>query len=256
MSTRALALGSPRLIEGLPCTLQPNAVLLAAPPSNRFLSACASGLVYTALGTVLVVTAADQAPRGTFTGTRRDIVFTEPAEPRPLPPLPPPVRVAGNNLRPPDAVVTQVPVASDQVPDFTPTTLPTVNHAHDGQFTEDMAISKEGTGRVVETRPLEAVRPPAAAPVTVEQSSMRVLFQVQPSYPSLARIAKIQGPVVLLMTVDAQGVPSEVQVVSGPHPTLCNEAMRVARLWRFEAARVDGQAVAAQFRLTVVFRLS
>ncbi len=84
---------------------------------------------------------------------------------------------------------------------------------------------------------------------------MRVLHQVAPIYPAMARLARIQGDVVLLMTVDPQGVPTEVRALSGPHPSLEQEAMRVARFWRFEPATLNGQPVSAQFRLTLLFRL-
>ena len=84
---------------------------------------------------------------------------------------------------------------------------------------------------------------------------VRVLHQVQPVYPALARLTRAQGTVELRMTIDGAGVPTDVEVLSGPHPLLSAEAVRVARLWRFQPATVDGAAVPASFRLTVAFRL-
>ena len=85
-------------------------------------------------------------------------------------------------------------------------------------------------------------------------AQVRILSQVQPVYPSLARAARVQGPVVLRMTIDTLGVPTDVQVASG-HPALQAEAMRAARLWRFAPAMVNGQALSATFQLTIIFSL-
>jgi protein TonB len=106
------------------------------------------------------------------------------------------------------------------------------------------------------TAPPPAVAVPAhAGPLEVDFRQMRILSQVPPVYPALARMIKAQGAVELRMTIDAQGVPTDIQVISGPHPLLVNEAVRVARLWRFQPATQDGIPVAAAFRLTVGFRL-
>ena len=83
---------------------------------------------------------------------------------------------------------------------------------------------------------------------------LAVLRQVDPIYPDFARRARIHGPVVLLMTVDEQGVPIQVQVLEG-HVVFHEAARQAARQWRFEPARMNGQPVAAVFRLTHKFSL-
>jgi protein TonB len=83
---------------------------------------------------------------------------------------------------------------------------------------------------------------------------LAVLRQVDPIYPDFARRARIQGPVVLMMTVDDQGVPIQVQVLEG-HVAFHEAARQAARQWRFEPARVNGQPVSAAFRLTLKFSL-
>jgi protein TonB len=83
---------------------------------------------------------------------------------------------------------------------------------------------------------------------------LAVLRQVDPAYPDFARRARVQGTVVLLMTVDEAGRPLRVQVLEG-HPVFHEAAVQAARQWRFEPARVDGQAVSAAFRLTLKFSL-
>jgi len=89
----------------------------------------------------------------------------------------------------------------------------------------------------------------------LDVSSVTILHQVQPTYPFAAKLARIQGPVVLQMIIDARGVPTEVRVISSPHPALEGESIRVAQQWRFEPARLDGRAIAAKFRLTLNYVL-
>jgi protein TonB len=91
-------------------------------------------------------------------------------------------------------------------------------------------------------------------PREISSASIRILSQVQPTYPAMAKLARIQGPVVLRMTIDSQGIPTEVQVASGHH-ALQAEAVRAARLWRFVPATVDGLPTAATFQLTILFTL-
>jgi protein TonB len=83
---------------------------------------------------------------------------------------------------------------------------------------------------------------------------LAVLHQVDPVYPEFARRARIQGPVVLLMSVDEAGRPVRVQVLEG-HPVFHEAACQAARQWRFEPARVNGRPEAATFRLTLKFSL-
>jgi protein TonB len=83
---------------------------------------------------------------------------------------------------------------------------------------------------------------------------LAILHQVDPVYPELARRARIQGPVVLLMTVDEHGQPIQVQVLDG-HPAFHEAAKQAARQWRFEPAQMNGRPVMAAFRLTLKFTL-
>jgi len=85
-------------------------------------------------------------------------------------------------------------------------------------------------------------------------SAPAILHRVDPFYPDLARRARVQGTVVLMMVVDERGVPMQVRVLDGP-VALQDAALQAARQWRFEPAQMDGHPVAASFRLTLNFRL-
>ena len=97
--------------------------------------------------------------------------------------------------------------------------------------------------------------PPAAAPVEVDFSKIRVKFQPDaPQYPPEAKAQRIQGTVVVLVVIDPQGKVQEVKATSGPEELhACAEGY--AKRWEFEPAKVKGKPVAARFKLTMPFRL-
>jgi len=144
------------------------------------------------------------------------------------------------------------PLESNVVPP-TPSSLPTENEF----WKSTRAETPDDVARAAVTTQVGPSGPFTGVPTVVEFDfqQMRVVQRVDPVYPALAKAAHIQGEVVLLMAVDPHGVPSEVKALSGPHPSLQQEAMRVARLWRFEPANLNGQPVSAQFRLTILFKL-
>ncbi|MDP2874739.1 MAG: energy transducer TonB, partial [Holophaga sp.] len=169
---------------------------------------------------------------------------------------PEPARVQGLTLKiaPPRDDTWTPPAPTDAVPP-TPDTFPTTNHALDsvrgGENNSTVHRPIGGDGPDV-GRPAPNVN---ASVMEIDFRQMTILSQVAPFYPPMARMTKTQGEVVLLMTVDVHGIPTDVKALSGPHPSLELEAMRAARLWRFVPASMNGQAVAAQFRLTILFKL-
>jgi len=55
--------------------------------------------------------------------------------------------------------------------------------------------------------------------------------------------------------IDASGNVKTVKVLSGP-TTLQQAAIETVRQWKYEPARLDGQAVAMHLSVTVKFRLN
>lgn len=84
---------------------------------------------------------------------------------------------------------------------------------------------------------------------------VKVLNEVRPRYPAIARAARIQGPVDVRVLVDEAGLPSKVHVLSGPE-SLRREAVQAAEAWRFSPARRSGRAVSAPFTIRFDFRLA
>jgi protein TonB len=117
------------------------------------------------------------------------------------------------------------------------------------QVPRPTGTAPNGTGQA------PASEPPGSTQVRfIDMDTVRILHQVTPVYPPLARMTHVQGAVVLLMTIDETGSPTDVKVLAG-HPGLQEAALQAARQWRFEPARVEGRPVPASFRLTLNFRL-
>lgn len=251
MSAHALR---PRPAEILPPTLLPDAVRRAAPPTDRLASLTIACVVYTALGAAAMGGARHLAAHPPVS-TLPAVVIVDPGE-TPVAPVakvqPPPA----GGARPEGFRTVQPPVDANTIPVVTPTAFPTEDHSGEIAGDPNAPVGPRVAGLPPgPVAPAPAVAAHPGRVVEIDMQSLRILRQVPPVYPALARLVKAQGPVELRMTIDASGVPTEIEVLSGPHPLLVNEALRVARLWRFQPAMVDGVPVAATFRLTVGFRL-
>ena len=82
-----------------------------------------------------------------------------------------------------------------------------------------------------------------------------LLHKVQPTYPTLAKAARIQGDVVLTAIISRDGVIQNLQLVSG-HPMLVPAALEAVREWRYRPYLLNGQPVEVETTITVIFALS
>ena len=80
------------------------------------------------------------------------------------------------------------------------------------------------------------------------------LVNVPPRYPDDAAQAKAQGAVVLDVIIDAEGVPTDVQVAQSV-PLLDAAAVEAVRQWRYEPTLMNGVAVPIAMTVTVNFTL-
>ncbi|MFP2903883.1 TonB-dependent siderophore myxochelin receptor MxcH [Pyxidicoccus sp. 3LFB2] len=102
--------------------------------------------------------------------------------------------------------------------------------------------------------PTEAAPATDAAPASGVVPPHRIDEVVVP-YPEAERAAGREGEVVLRLTIDEHGVVTESEVVRSAGAAF-DEALRTASLtFRFEPARVDGEAVACQIELLHTFKL-
>jgi protein TonB len=82
----------------------------------------------------------------------------------------------------------------------------------------------------------------------------RIIRQVQPMYPILAREAQVQGDVVIDSVIDAAGNVTEMKLVSG-HPLLVQAAFDAVEQWKYQPTLLNGTPVAIEMQITVHFRL-
>jgi len=115
-------------------------------------------------------------------------------------------------------------------------------------------------GGIVNSPSLTAV--PKFVPVTpqrvrISQGVTRglLIHRVEPTYPTLARAARVQGDVVLSAIISTNGEIQNLQLVSG-HPMLVPEAIAAVKQWRYKPYLLNGQPVEVETTITVIFTLS
>ena len=79
-----------------------------------------------------------------------------------------------------------------------------------------------------------------------------LLKKVPPVYPLEAKVARVQGTVVLSATIAKTGAVSEVNVVSGP-PLLQSAAVDAVRQWQYKPYSVNGEPVEVETTIEVAF---
>jgi protein TonB len=110
---------------------------------------------------------------------------------------------------------------------------------------------------VVEAKPAP---PPPAEPTPKRISvggtvqAARLVRQVTPAYPPLAKNARISGTVRLEAVIGPDGRVEQLRAVSG-HPLLTKAALAAVREWRYQATLLNGQAVEVATVIDVHFVL-
>jgi protein TonB len=84
--------------------------------------------------------------------------------------------------------------------------------------------------------------------------SAKMIRQVQPVYPQIAKTAHVQGTVLLHAIISKDGSVQELQYVSGP-PLLMKAAMDAVREWRYQPTLLNGEPVEVETTVSVIFTL-
>jgi len=116
---------------------------------------------------------------------------------------------------------------------------------------------------IPDPRPTDIVTPPSPPsppqpPSTIEASvDISSKNMNPPRYPPAAFRAGIQGEVILIIDVDANGNVTNVSVEkSSRNRDLDRAAMEAARKWSFRSAESGGKKVAGRVRVPVNFALN
>ena len=89
-----------------------------------------------------------------------------------------------------------------------------------------------------------------------QRTNPRLVHKVDPVYSDAAREAKVSGTVLLDLTVDSEGLPTNVRVVRSLGYGLDETAVDALRQWRFQPATEDGTAVPVACTVEISFRLT
>ncbi len=88
-----------------------------------------------------------------------------------------------------------------------------------------------------------------------ETKPPELLNKIAPIYPELARIAKVEGVVILNVRTDEDGRVDQVKVANSMDPHLTRAAIEAVRRWRYEPFYSKGKRHPIVFTVTVRFKL-
>jgi protein TonB len=112
-------------------------------------------------------------------------------------------------------------------------------------------------GGIISSTPVAV--PKVATPTRVRVSAGvtegLLIHKVQPTYPPLARSARIQGQVVLQAVIGKDGTIQGLHAVSG-HPMLTPAAIEAVKQWRYKPYFLNGEPVEVDTQITVNFTLA
>jgi protein TonB len=112
-------------------------------------------------------------------------------------------------------------------------------------------------GSVLSSTPVAV--PKIATPQRVRVSSGvqsgLLVRRVNPTYPPLARQARIQGVVILQAQISKDGNIENLQLISG-HPMLAPAAIEAVKQWKYKPYLLNGEPVEVETQVQVNFTLS
>ena len=104
--------------------------------------------------------------------------------------------------------------------------------------------------------PGEGHGPPGGGPLRIGGliREPRKLHHAAPTYPEIARAARVAGTVVIECTLTTEGHVDGARVVTG-HPLLAPSALRAVQQWRYQPTLLNGVPVPVIMTVTVRFDL-
>jgi protein TonB len=102
--------------------------------------------------------------------------------------------------------------------------------------------------------PQVRVAPPKRLPISSGVMAGNKLSGAAPQYPAIARVARVDGTVVLAATIAKSGAIENLHVVSGP-PLLTSAAMDAVRTWRYRPYVLNREPVEVETTVRVVLHL-
>ncbi len=112
-------------------------------------------------------------------------------------------------------------------------------------------------GGIINSTPVAVpkVATPQRVRVSAGVSQGLLINKVSPTYPPLARQARIQGSVVLQAVIGKDGTIQNLRAISG-HPMLTPAAIDAVKQWRYKPYYLNGEPVEVDTQITVNFTLA
>src|ERR1700727_466035 len=112
-------------------------------------------------------------------------------------------------------------------------------------------------GSVLSSTPVAVpkIATPTRVRVSSGVSSGLLIRKVSPTYPPLARQARIQGTVVLQAQISKDGSIQNLQLISG-HPMLAPAAIEAVKQWKYKPYLLNGEPVEVETQVQVNFTLA
>jgi protein TonB len=114
-------------------------------------------------------------------------------------------------------------------------------------------------------KPVEPFKEVSASQVAEDQGILRAgvhgvtvprgVHMPSPSYTDFARTAKIQGTIVLLITITEDGHAENLEVLKGLPFGLNQAALNTVRTWKFRPSTLEGKPIPVKVPIEVTFRL-
>ncbi len=112
-------------------------------------------------------------------------------------------------------------------------------------------------GGIINSTPIAVPKVATPQRVRVSQGVTQGLLirKIQPTYPPLARQARIQGSVLLQAEISKDGSIQNLRLISG-HPMLAPAAIEAVKQWRYKPYILNGEPVEVETQITVNFTLA
>jgi len=189
------------------------------------------------------------------------------APPPPPPPPPPaaaPVKIVkviqtdivNGELRTPTKIPQKVQmIKEDEAPPPVMSTAGVIGGVPGGVPGGQMGGVIGGIVNAASNLPVPKIATPQRIRVSSGVQSGLLIRKVNPTYPPLARQARIQGVVILQAQISKEGNIENLQLISG-HPMLAPAAIDAVKQWKYKPYLLNGEPVEVETQVQVNFTLS
>jgi protein TonB len=150
------------------------------------------------------------------------------------------------------AVIREEPVPPEGVAGVVPAAIPGgIPHGTPGGFPTGLL---DGNAWSWNPPPPPKVSKPAPIRVGGQVIAAKLIYQPMPDFPAMARMARIQGTVLLEAGIAKDGSIQSLKVLRG-HPLLVTAALEAVKRWRYQPTLLNGEPVEVLTEISVNFTL-